>query len=230
MIVYKVTNKINGKVYIGITRHHLEKRKREHYDKAKYQQSNSIFHNALLKYDKNDFMWEVINKADTFDELSEMEITYIKKYNSFNEGYNSTSGGERSFIMSDITKEKLKNINLGSKKHSDEWKQHLSETMKGDKNPFYGKKHSDVVKNKLRNVHTGKKLSIEIKLKISQSHKGKHIGGDNNSAVRVIDIKKNKIYSCIKDASDENNLTYQTLYGWLTKFPHRNKTNLRILK
>ena len=51
MIIYKATNKINGKVYIGQTINSLEHRKSGHEREARYQKETSVyFHNALLKY------------------------------------------------------------------------------------------------------------------------------------------------------------------------------------
>ena len=60
-IIYKVTNKINNKIYIGKTCTTLEKRKSEHYREARYCEKWDIkdnkFHKALLKYKYEDFIW-----------------------------------------------------------------------------------------------------------------------------------------------------------------------------
>lgn len=90
--IYKVTNEINNKVYIGKT-NDFNKRKKEHtlYD----INDNSIFHRALKKYGLNNFKWEIIDYAKTLEEINEKEKYYIKKYNTFKpNGYNMTKGGD----------------------------------------------------------------------------------------------------------------------------------------
>lgn len=98
-IIYKVTNKLNNKIYIGKTCNTLETRKSEHYREARYCDKWSIkdnkFHKALLKYKYDDFVWEIEDDTATSeDELYQKEIDYIEKYDSFKNGYNSTLGGE----------------------------------------------------------------------------------------------------------------------------------------
>lgn len=98
-IIYKVTNKINNKIYIGQTRNTLDKRKSEHYREARYCDKWNIkdnkFHKALLKYSYEDFIWEIEDdSALSSEELLEKEIYYINKYDSFKYGYNSTIGGD----------------------------------------------------------------------------------------------------------------------------------------
>lgn len=94
-IIYKATNKINGKIYIGKT-YNLEKRKKQHIDDI----NNGLpFHNALKKYGVNNFEWEIVDKANSDSEIREKEIQWIKKCNSCisfpnSNGYNITLGGE----------------------------------------------------------------------------------------------------------------------------------------
>ncbi len=93
-VIYKVTNKINGKLYIGKT-YNFEKRKREHF----YDIDNGTpFHRALKKYGKENFEWEIIDTAETEKEIIEKEIYWIKKLNTCihsqnSNGYNITLGG-----------------------------------------------------------------------------------------------------------------------------------------
>ena len=90
--IYKVTNKINGKIYIGKT-NNFNKRKTEHtvYD----INDNSYFHKALKKYGLSNFEWLIIDKANSLEEINKKEKFYISKYNSFKpNGYNMTKGGD----------------------------------------------------------------------------------------------------------------------------------------
>lgn len=94
-VIYKVTNKINGKIYIGKT-YNFEKRKREHL----YDINNNLpFHRALKKYGIENFVWEIVDTANSDDEAREKESQWIKELNSCihspdSNGYNITIGGE----------------------------------------------------------------------------------------------------------------------------------------
>ena len=94
-IIYKATNLVNGKVYIGQTKKGLETRKRQHFrDAEKSKRNKTYFHHAISKYGESGFQWEVIDRADTREELSEKEEDWIIYYGSFGEhGYNLTPGG-----------------------------------------------------------------------------------------------------------------------------------------
>lgn len=89
--IYKVTNNINGKIYIGQT-NNFEKRKREH---ILEKDDNSIFHKALRKYGAENFTWQVIDFCNSKKQIDGMERFYILKYKSFKpNGYNMTKGGD----------------------------------------------------------------------------------------------------------------------------------------
>lgn len=94
-IIYCAFNKINSKRYIGQTIHSLEKRRRHHYSKY----SNCVyFSKALQKYEKDDWVWTIIDTANDQIELDEKEKYWIKYYNSNKSecGYNLTEGGQGS--------------------------------------------------------------------------------------------------------------------------------------
>ena len=110
--IYKVTNLVNNKIYIGQTTQTFNVRKSGHISKAINKKSNSAFHAAIRKYGIEQFEWSIIWTGDS-ELLDEMEIYYIQKYNSFinnKKGYNMTlgGGGNRGFVMSDEQKEKIR--------------------------------------------------------------------------------------------------------------------------
>ncbi len=86
--IYKVTNKINGKVYIGQSVD-IGRRWREHMT----AKDDIYFHKAIQKYGVENFEWEVIEQCKKKD-LDEREIYWIEYYDSFNKGYNCTRGGD----------------------------------------------------------------------------------------------------------------------------------------
>ena len=185
MIIYKITNKINGKVYIGQTTKTLEWRWKHH---CNVKSCCTYLRKALDKYGVENFTIEQIDSAVTQDELNEKERYWIKHYNSLApNGYNLTSGGEHPTVT-DVTREKLSTIRKGKRPHAfdDTFRQKISEIAKtrvGEKNPMYGRKHTEEARKRMSEVNIGrvspnkgKKLSEETKLKISQSHKGKYVG------------------------------------------------------
>ena len=110
MIIYKVTNKINNKVYIGQTTLSLDERRKYHYKESRRKNDTTYFHNALNKYHYEDFVWEILeDNIDNIDTLNEKEIYYISKYNSTdrNVGYNLKAGGNGGGTNSESTKNKI---------------------------------------------------------------------------------------------------------------------------
>lgn len=95
MIIYKVTNKINGKFYIGYTSKSLEERKRTHLLGSKYASYFSLFYCAIRKHGVDNFDWEIIDEATSIKESEEKEKFWIREMNSCNPsiGYNITKGG-----------------------------------------------------------------------------------------------------------------------------------------
>ena len=91
--IYKVTNKINGKVYIGQSVD-IGRRWRQHMT----AEDDIYFHKAIQKYGVENFEWEVIEKCKK-SELDERESYWIEYYDSYNKGYNCTKGGDGGPVM-----------------------------------------------------------------------------------------------------------------------------------
>jgi group I intron endonuclease len=89
-IIYMATNKATGKSYIGKTnRTRLRVRRAEHLRDAKNRLS-CAFHSALVEYGAKNFVWKVLKQCFSEEELSKMEIYYIKQFNTLKpNGYNS---------------------------------------------------------------------------------------------------------------------------------------------
>ena len=184
MIIYKATNIINNKVYIGQTIHTLNHRKRQHERSYSYGK-NYLFPRAINKYGKENFKWEVIYVAKDIDELNEKENYYIKLYDSTNpnKGYNLKSGGENSFLHESV-------------------KEKISNSQKGKLNHMYGKtgelnKTSKRVKNITTGEVFGSVMECARKLKLNNSHvsavcRGKR-GSTNKMIFRYLDEDENII-------------------------------------
>ena len=92
--IYKITNTINGKSYIGQTIQNVKERFYQHCaTKCSKAVSNMAIHRAIKKYGKSNFTVEVIEEIDSAN-LNDRERYWIKYYNSYNNGYNSTKGDQ----------------------------------------------------------------------------------------------------------------------------------------
>lgn len=93
--IYKITNKLNNKVYIGQTIQKPIERFYQHCaKKCDNYILNMVIHKAIFKYGKDNFTFEVIEEIPK-QQLNEREEYWIKYYNSYTDGYNSTKGGQK---------------------------------------------------------------------------------------------------------------------------------------
>jgi group I intron endonuclease len=150
MIIYKITNKVNNKCYIGQTRRSLRVRWTEHCGK---KENCKRLSGAISKYGKDSFLIEQIDSAESIDELNKKEVYWIVFYKSSDRkfGYNIEIGGDGKFT-GDSTLEKLKN-----RKHPSEFYD-WSFIMKNKKPAwstinYKGKKSKEHCLNISKNAH-----------------------------------------------------------------------------
>jgi len=145
MYIYKITNLINNKIYIGLSTKSVE-------ESTKYYGSGILIKEAIQKYGKENFTKEIIeNHIENFDTLKVREIywiEYFKSYASY-DNYNLTLGGDGSLGLSPTKFTKNK----------------ISKTLKGYI-------HSKETKEKMSNSGKGRQFSEETKDKLSKSNKG----------------------------------------------------------
>lgn len=92
--IYKITNLINQKIYVGKTTTTIEKRWKTHWeDSTRLDISNRPLYKAFNKYGKENFKIEELEEC-SIDELNDKEIYWIEKLGSFKYGYNATLGGD----------------------------------------------------------------------------------------------------------------------------------------
>ncbi len=118
--------------YIGKTIRSLKSRKTEHVNDALNNTDNFYFTRALKKYGVDNFDWDIIDECDDIDELNRLEVYYIGYYDTYDNGYNLTIGGEgiNGYEHTEEAKEKISQIHKGKPK-SKEHRQKLSESEKG---------------------------------------------------------------------------------------------------
>ena len=117
LLIYKATNKINGKGYIGQTVHNLNKRKSQHERSHTYGETYALTL-AIKKYGTEAFEWEVLDYASDIDELNAKEVYYIKKHKTLTTewGYNLKGGGGNAFLTEEV-KRKIGQAQMGEKNH-----------------------------------------------------------------------------------------------------------------
>lgn len=193
MVIYKTTNIINGKIYVGKDSRNLEC----------YLGSGELLKKSIKKYGKENFTKEILEICENLIELDVREKFWINKLDSINNGYNLTEGGtggdtftknpnkekireklKKRLYSDEVKSKKLLNLkpyqqgenhpNYG-KKQTEETKEKRKETFRknGFTSPMSGKKHTEESKEKNRQNHLGKKVSEETKKKMSISSKGK---------------------------------------------------------
>ena len=101
--IYKITNKVNNKIYVGKTIKTLDQRLHQHFQEALRWKNNNNKYNynsklypAIVKYGKDNFEISLLAEFDDNINLEEMEIFYIKELNALDDniGYNISPGGK----------------------------------------------------------------------------------------------------------------------------------------
>lgn len=173
MLVYLVTNKINGKRYVGQTSQPLQKRWNRHKSPMNHRRSSYLF-SAICKYGANNFDIKPLVIVGTKQEMDYYEREFIKIWDLRNpeKGYNLTDGGGGmlGFKLSEETKRKM-----SQHIKSDEHRRNISLAKMGNKSRT-GMRASEEEKRKRADSLRGRKLSAEHiqSLKIG-SHNRYHV-------------------------------------------------------
>ena len=111
-LIYKITNNINHKIYIGKTTRTAKIRWQEHLQEAKTNKSLSPLHLAIKEFGINNFTIEIVEDNISEELINEKEKYYIQKYNSCNQdiGYNILPGGDGGRVYSKLTDTDVKEI------------------------------------------------------------------------------------------------------------------------
>lgn len=185
--IYMIQNKVNGKIYIGQSVN-IEDRWADHKSglNGGYH-INKHLKNAWNKYGESNFEFTVICECEE-NQLNTMEEYYIFELMVYDPrvGYNKTYGGD-SGRHTEETKQKIseskkgENHHMFGKHHSEETKKKLSESNKGENNPMYGKHLSEETKRKI-SENSGSRRP-EVRKKMSLAHKGanNHFYGKHHS-------------------------------------------------
>ena len=163
MIIYKITNNLNGKVYVGQTTRSLKARWDQHCRPS--SGSLTAIKSAITKYGKQNFKIQPLEIAETIQQLEELEIYYIKYFNSMApKGYNILAGGNVSNGITLEVRQKMSKSQTGKKRSAESIrKQAVSRT---------GQRLSQETRDKISISNKGQVRSPEIRANISKSHMG----------------------------------------------------------
>lgn len=194
--VYKHTNKINGKVYIGLTGKKPEYR----WNNGNGYKHNPYFYSSIQKYGWENFDHEIIKDNLTEEQAQNLEILLIAQYKSTDKefGYNILHGG---------------NLGTFGVEMSAETRKKMSESRTGAGNSFYGKKHTEEAKEKMSFAKKGKYCgkdswnygrhhSEESRRKMSEHSKGKNSRSSSYLAEKVYCVELERTFDCIVDAKE----------------------------
>lgn len=197
--IYVIKNSVNDKVYVGQT-HDFSQRKAGHLHSAKKNDMRPLYC-AMREIGATNFVFEILEECEDKVLAAEREKYWVERFNSFNSGYNLTSGGgyhigNKGRKFSEDHKRKIAEANSGKRTLTEESRRKMSESAKrrlADNHPMRGKHFSEDVrvamsqakkelyasekgeeiKQKIRETLTGKTLSDEHKSKISEAGKGR---------------------------------------------------------
>lgn len=172
MIVYKTTNTINEKFYIG----------KDVNNKDSYLGSGLLLKKAIKKYGKESFKKEVLEFCNNIDELNKKEKYWILKTDAIKLGYNIAEGGTGGDTFTNNPNKKEISEKYFGRKHTQETKDKISKNnarLSGINHPNYNKKQTEITKQKRKDKFLkdgfpmeGKLHSEETKKLISNKKKG----------------------------------------------------------
>jgi group I intron endonuclease len=141
--IYKITNKENGLIYIGCTIYSLKKRFGEHLYRCFKTDYKSKLYNSMKKYGQENFTIELIEECN-LNVIYETEKKYVESYDSYNNGLNSTFGGEGCLGYT----------------HSPEMRVKISEAVKNG-NSHKGKTYEELYGDKADEQRERRRLSVK---------------------------------------------------------------------
>jgi group I intron endonuclease len=196
MVIYKTTNLVNGKFYVG----------KDAKNKKTYLGSGNILKQAIEKYGKENFKKEILEICTTLEELSEREKYWIKKLNAIGLGYNLTEGGTGGdTYTNNINKytpgfcQGLKPWNKGLAGFT-AWNKGLKGIMGANKTSYKsGEKHIMFGK-------TQKESTVNKRVQ-TRKENGSYRGVGKFAPKQIINIEDGNIFNSIKEASEYYNIT-----------------------
>ena len=173
--IYKITNKLNGKFYVGKTMKSLSTRFYKHCYDAVKRNSRCYFHKAIRKYGKENFVIEELEVCK--NDLGNREIFWIS---SLNPEYNQTLGGDGGMLGYSHTQDTKKLLSLKRKGK-----------FVGEENPFYNQTHTKEQKEKWSKMRKGQPSPCGF---AGKSHKEESKSKTSQTLKNNPNIKRTKVF------------------------------------
>lgn len=187
--VYKTTNTVNGKIYVGQHRAFEFQGKR-------YMGSGTVLLSAIKKYRKSAFTVELLEAAESKEELDKKERYWIQALNATDcrVGYNLLPGGQGSHFQTEESKRKISDASKG-RKVSDETRKKISESLTGRKGHSWTQGQRAAI---MRSLVGRKKSDLELSRLKAAYDKEKHRTFCHKT--KVICIETGVVFDSIKEA------------------------------
>lgn len=257
MIVYKTTNAINGKFYVG----------QDSKNDPSYLGSGVLLKKAIEKYGKENFVKEILEVCNTKQQLNEREIFWIEETRAREVGYNIAEGGhggstyteetrqriseefKGKYVSQDTvqkrraTRQRVLEANPDAYKHSEETKRKIGEKSKGRSNSEYNRMMSSIKNSGENNPNYGKSipwseerkqaargrlLSEETKRKMSESHKKNPVKYWEGKERPQASIEKYKSTMASKTPEERLERYVNWYYGKFRQFPSEDKKQEKL--
>jgi group I intron endonuclease len=218
MIIYRTTNLLDGKIYIGKDKNNI----------PSYLGSGIRLLNAINKYGKENFKKDVLEICSDESTLNEREVYWIEYYRSYDKsiGYNLTKGGEGGNTRVFYNKKKMSKYKTSLSegvKNSSAYKDSV-ERKKGKPRPGHSKKMKELyASGKIIPHNLGKPNSPETRAKISAKNRGKVIPSEVRKKMGISKMKPIDMFSkdgkflqtfkSIQEASEVMKVGRDSVYG-----------------
>lgn len=174
-LIYSIICTINHRRYVGLTTQPVSKRWKEHINEAKRNPSTPL-HKSIAKYGAHNFRIRIIEDDILEENLPNREIYWIEQFDSYNSGFNQTTGGETSKTIHPNVKQRISDSMTGVSK-SPEHINKIRETLLENSHNFTVRGNGRHLARKIKgtNITTGEIIEFE-----SMSAAVTYLGKDKN--------------------------------------------------
>ncbi len=225
--IYKITNTVNNKVYIGQTKNKNERKHQHFCELRNNKHTNKHLQHSFNKYGEGNFTYEIIEHCD-ISNVDEREKYWISCFSSIDMryGYNIEEGGCQTKNLSQFTRNKISKKAKERFQNPEERRLASERAKKRFQDPQQrewlrtvnkGRVHGDDFRKKISQIHTGRKrpqstrdaiskaLSNHVKTEehcknISKAKMGQNAGGQNSRSKKVICLDDNRVFDSLRDA------------------------------
>jgi group I intron endonuclease len=205
--IYKITNLVNGKVYVGQTIRDPKHRWSQH-KRGVNLKNPSLLQKAIKKHGVTNFTFEVICQASTQEELNKMEDHYIAQLNALAPaGYACLGSQSGPGIISNVTKEKMSKARLGKEPWNKGKTYKMAEESKenyrrGNSEKCLGRKMSDETKKKQSDFRKGKVFMTREQYEtIGEKAKGRKMPEEAIQKIRAFNTGRKHSAETVKNIS-----------------------------